>query len=87
MLDIDSDERVPMLNTVFVLAEVYDREMAKMNQKKGLPWKCPDHPNGQIRESWDEKHYILNGHRAGRGVKSNYRWECADCGRELKADK
>ena len=36
-----------------------------------LPWRCSEHPNAQIRHSWDEKHYVLNSYPAGAGIKSN----------------
>lgn len=48
-----------------------------------LPWVCPDHPSAQIRHSWDQSHYIMNGYPAGLGIKSNDKYECAVCGREL----
>ena len=51
-----------------------------------LPWRCSEHPNAQIRHSWDEKHYVLNSYPAGAGIKSNHKFECALCGRELAAE-
>ena len=52
-----------------------------------LPWVCPEHPNAQIRHSWDQTHYVMNGYPVGTGIRSNQRYECAECGRELQPDK
>lgn len=52
-----------------------------------LPWTCPDHPQAEIRHLWDQTHYVLNGYPAGQGIKSNHRYECAVCNRELAAEK
>lgn len=48
-----------------------------------LPWTCPQHPEAQIRHSWDQTHYVMNGYPAGQGVRSNHRYECSECGTEL----
>jgi hypothetical protein len=54
-----------------------------MNNPNGLPWICEDHPDAKIRRSWDQNHYVLNGYPAGLGWKTNVRYECAECGKEL----
>jgi hypothetical protein len=48
-----------------------------------LPWRCPDHPDAMIRHSWDQTQYMVNGHPASVPLKSNQRYECAECGRQL----
>ena len=50
---------------------------------KSLPYPCSDHLKENIRLSWDEKQYILNGYPVGQPIKSNYRYECAKCGTQL----
>jgi len=52
-----------------------------------LSWQCEQHPDAKIRKSWDQTHYVMNGYPAGEGVKSNYKYECAECSRELAPDK
>lgn len=47
------------------------------------PLCCPVHPDGLIRHSYDLTQTVLNGTPSGEGVRSNHRYECADCGREL----
>ena len=59
--------------------------MNEADSKK--PYICPDHPNAQIRHSWDETHYVLNGYPAGLGTKNHHRYECVECGRELAPPK
>ena len=49
------------------------------------PYICPDHPDAQIRHSWDQKHCVFNGYPAGTGWQTNHTFECANCGRELAA--
>jgi len=61
--------------------------MTEETAKATLPWVCPDHPDAQVRCSWDETHYVMNGYPAGTGIKSNFKYECAVCGRELAPDK
>ncbi|KKL70421.1 hypothetical protein LCGC14_2105110 [marine sediment metagenome] len=54
---------------------------------KEFLWRCPDHPDAMILHSWDETQYVFNdGYPRGSGVKKNHRWECNECGLELKAD-
>lgn len=48
-----------------------------------LPWVCPQHPDAQIRHSWDQTHYVIGGYPAGEGIRSNHRYECVKCGTEL----
>lgn len=55
--------------------------------KDKLPWLCPDHPKSQIRHSWNQTHYVLNGYPAGTGIEGKHKYECAECGRELAAEK
>lgn len=57
-----------------------------MNDTDNLPYICEAHPHAQIRKSWDETHYVMNGYPVGTGIKSNYKYECAECGRELRAE-
>ena len=45
---------------------------------------CPDHPDALIRRTWDQNHYVLNGEASGTGWRTNIRYECAECGRELE---
>jgi hypothetical protein len=52
-----------------------------------LPWQCPDHPDAKIIESWDLTRYVYNEYPRGVGIKSNYKYECAECHRELAAAK
>jgi len=52
-----------------------------------LPWLCPEHPKAQIRRSWDQTHYVMNGYPAGIGTRSNFRYECAECGLQLAPDE
>lgn len=56
-----------------------------MNKKK-LPWRCSDHPNAKILHSWDRNHLLQGGYAVGKGCRSNQRWECSECGRELASD-
>lgn len=56
---------------------------ARLRMKPALPWTCPQHPAAQIRHSWDQKHYVMNGYPAGSGFSSNHKYECAECGLEL----
>lgn len=58
----------------------------KPDKPKSLPWICPKHPKAQVRHTWDESHYILNGYPAGVGIKSAHRYECAECGTELSSE-
>jgi len=51
-----------------------------------LPWTCPKHPMAQVRHTWDEKQYVMNGYPAGQPLKLNHKYECADCGLELAAE-
>lgn len=53
---------------------------------ESLPWKCPKHPNAQIRHSWDEKRYVMNQYPVGQRIKCNHKYECAECGLELKPE-
>lgn len=53
-----------------------------------LPWVCPEHPEAQIRHSWDRTRTEVNWgpYRPRHTVsetESNHRYECAECGREL----
>lgn len=48
-----------------------------------LPSICKDHPNAEIRHEWDESYYILNGFRAGPADKTDHKYFCNECGREL----
>lgn len=51
-----------------------------------LPWICEDHPEAQIKRTYDQKQYILNGYPAGVPLKLNIKYECCVCGRELALD-
>lgn len=62
-------------------------ETNKLDELQHLPWRCPDHPDAMIRHSWDQTHYVLNGYPAGEGMRSNHRYECAECGRQLADEK
>ena len=53
---------------------------------KELPWVCNDHPEAQVRKSWDRTYYVMNGYPSGSGIDSNFKYECAVCGRELAAE-
>jgi len=46
-----------------------------------FPVCCGDAP---VRRTWDQNHYVLNGYPAGHGWKSNVRYECSACGKELQ---
>ena len=48
-----------------------------------LPFICPDHPMAKIKHEFDESHYIMNGFTAGTGIRSNHKYYCNECGREL----
>ena len=48
-----------------------------------LPWTCPKHPQAQIRHSWNETQYVMNGYPAGQPIRGGHRYECAECGIEL----
>lgn len=50
-----------------------------------LPWQCPDHPESEIKQTWDRTRYVFNGYPSGVGIDSNYKYECNECGRELAA--
>ena len=58
-----------------------------MNDKKKLPWVCPEHPRAQIRHEWDETHFVMGGLPVGTGTKAGHKYYCAECGRELAAQK
>ena len=66
--------------------EALREALAEMMREVTLPWACPDHPQAQIRRSWDQTQYVMNGYPAGVPLKSNYKYECAECGRELAPD-
>ncbi|MFW6148140.1 MAG: hypothetical protein ACOC6B_07105 [Thermodesulfobacteriota bacterium] len=53
------------------------------NNEQSLPSVCPEHPDAEIRHTWDRKHYVLNGLPAGAGLDTNHRYECAVCGRQV----
>lgn len=67
--------------------EYFQRRQRELAPARGsaLPWTCPQHPNAQIRHTWDETRCVLNGIAAGEGIKSKHRYECAECGQELAA--
>jgi hypothetical protein len=48
-----------------------------------LPWICEEHPDAQIKHSYDETHTVLNGYPAGMGWTSKHKYECSICGKEL----
>lgn len=52
-----------------------------------LPSVCKDHPNAEILHEWDQTHYVLNGFIAGVGTKSDHRYFCQKCRRELCSPK
>ena len=59
-----------------------------MSTKTDLPWICEDHPDAQIRHTWDRTRSEANwGPYRPRvtisEVDTNHRYECAVCGREL----
>lgn len=56
-----------------------------MSEQKELPWICEDHPDAQVRHLYDLTHYVMNGYPSGEGIRSNHRYECAVCQRELAA--
>jgi len=45
---------------------------------------CKEHPNAPVKHFWDEGHFILNGYPTGEGIKSNHKFECSECRKELK---
>lgn len=51
--------------------------------KRILPYICEQHPDAEIKHSWDETHTVLNSYPAGLGFKSNHKYECSICGKEL----
>jgi hypothetical protein len=55
-----------------------------MAENNELPYICPEHPHAKVRHTWDQTHYVMSGYPAGTGTKSNHRYECAECGRELQ---
>ena len=55
--------------------------------EKLKPYICGDHPEAQIKKSWDQNHAVLNGYPAGTGWGSNYKYECNECGRELCSEE
>jgi len=47
------------------------------------PWRCPFHPNAQIKHTWDEDHYVLNGEVIKTTIpntKRNHLYQCEQCG-------
>lgn len=50
---------------------------------KDYPSFCNDHPNAQIRHSWDETFIGGGPGRLGAPVQGNDIYECAECGRRL----
>lgn len=52
-----------------------------------LPYICPEHPDAQIKHTWDQTHYVMNGYPAGEGISSKHQYWCAKCGRELAAEQ
>ena len=48
-----------------------------------IPYICPDHPEAKIRHEWDQNHYVMNGYPAGTGWRTNHKYFCDECGREL----
>ena len=57
-----------------------------MSEEKKLPWRCPDHPQAQIKKSWDRTFFVYgDGYPRGSGLDSNFKYECSECGRELAA--
>ena len=61
--------------------------MKDAKEPSALPYVCPEHPQAQIRHSWDQTHCVLNGYPAGTGWKSKHKYECTECGRELAMEK
>jgi hypothetical protein len=57
----------------------------KMNKR--LPYVCTEHPDGEIRYSYTTEQYILNGYPAGDELKTDEKWECVICGRELSEEQ
>lgn len=53
--------------------------------ENNLPWLCEEHPNAQIRHTWDEDRYVLNQVEVSRmGFnRRNHKYECDRCGKEL----
>ncbi len=51
---------------------------------KQLTWQCPEHPDAQILHSCDKTREYLNGFLANV-LRTNHKYECCDCGRELAA--
>lgn len=52
-----------------------------------LPWTCPKHPQAQVRHSWAETRYAMNGYPVGRPIRTQHRYECAECGLELADER
>ena len=50
---------------------------------KELPSVCSDHPQGQIRHSWDTTFIGGGPGRLGNPVQGNDTYECAVCGKRL----
>lgn len=63
-----------------------------MSTSDGLPWVCAEHPEAQIRHTWDrtrtEVNLRPNCPRQTIGeYDHNHLYECAVCGRELAPPK
>ena len=50
-----------------------------------LPWRCPEHPDAKILESWDEVRYVYSDGYPRGGGRENYQYECNVCGQKLRA--
>lgn len=48
-----------------------------------LPWRCPQHPDAQIRHSWTRHQYVYGDGYPRGGHDSDHKYECAECGLEL----
>lgn len=60
------------------------------DERMTLPWQCPEHPDAQIRHEWDETTLVRkDGWPLGptRVPTSHHNYYCAECGRELAAEK
>ena len=64
-----------------------EKERVNINKAVELPWVCPAHPDAQIRRSWDQTQYVMNGYPAGEPIKRNFKYECAECGLDLAEPK
>lgn len=52
-----------------------------------LPWRCPEHPDAQVRHEWNRTRETVRLTGAHWEYDHGHQYFCAACGRELAAPK